>query len=72
LYQRWSEKPNQADLNIVVFDMCLIMSVHLHSWRCEETKLKASDFTAPSFLQQLCGKMLKKPHTSPYPKGTAL
>lgn len=40
--------------------------------RCEETKLKASDFTAPSFLQQLCGKMLKKPHTSPYPKGTAL
>ena len=40
--------------------------------RCEETKLKASDFTAPSFLQQLCGKMLKKSHTSPYPKGTAL
>ena len=24
--------PNQADLNIVVFDMCLILSVHLHSF----------------------------------------
>ena len=24
--------PNQADLNIVILDMCLIMSVHLHSF----------------------------------------